>query len=45
MVERRTAYRDSKTGRFLAKKQFERKDPATVERERIRIGRSKSWTR
>ncbi len=45
MVRRRTAYRDSKTGRFLAKKQFERKDPAKVERERIRIGRRKRGRR
>jgi hypothetical protein len=40
-TQRRTAYRDSKTGEFLTKKQFERKKPSTVEKERIRIGKRK----
>jgi hypothetical protein len=39
MERRRIAYRDSLTGRFLTKKQFDRKDPATVERQKIRMGR------
>lgn len=36
---RRIAYRDSKNGRFLSKKQAARKNPATVEKERLRVGR------
>lgn len=36
--KRRIAYRDSKTGRFLSKKQAAKKNQATVEKERLRVG-------
>lgn len=36
---RRTVYRDSLNGRFISKKQAARKHPATVEKERVRVGR------
>jgi len=38
---RRTAHRNSGTGRFITKKQAERRDPRTWERERIRTGGKK----
>lgn len=33
--DKRTAYRDSKTGEFISRKEAERKDPATWERQHI----------
>ncbi len=33
--DKRTAYRDSKTGEFITRREAERKDPATWERQHI----------
>lgn len=39
--KKRTVYRDSKTGKFLSKKDFAKKPKATTEKERVRIGTKK----
>ena len=38
---KKTVYRDSKTGEFIPKKTADRKDPATWERERVNTGKKK----
>lgn len=36
-----TRYRDSRTGEFITKKEADRKNPATWEKEQIRIKKGK----
>jgi hypothetical protein len=40
--KRKTIYRDSKTGRIISKKYAENRNPATWEKERVRIGTKKT---
>ena len=36
-TQKRTIYRDSATGRIISKRTFDRRNPSTVERERISV--------
>lgn len=36
-MQKRTIYRDSKTGKIISKEQAMRKNPATWEKEKVRV--------
>ncbi len=38
-TQKKTIYRDSDTGRIISKPDFDRRDPRTVEKERVRVGK------
>lgn len=39
MAEKKTIYRDSDTGRIISKQDADRRDPRTVEKERVNVGK------